>query len=246
MYLYFIPIVLMASKRKAWDAAITAAAKGRGKAGGGGSGGKKDRRRDTRRRVKAQRWIATSDSDDLKRKVEARLEALEESVVEDHAEEEEYCQEAGESHGRKAKKQTIKKLKAASIGGAGRSGGGLPKKYRVKPLAQVLLDDHAAHGGKSFQRASYVTAEGAPSRYQARRLCVVTGLLGRYRDVSSGLSFSTRSAQAQLRETPPPWLQLAGNAPYFEALRYIKSTSTGSEDGDAGVDQYPDEERSDL
>ena len=59
----------------------------------------------------------------------------------------------------------------------------------------------------------------------------VTGLIGRYKDPNSGLSFANASAGAQLKETPPPWLQLSGNAPYFEAMRFIKQAAA-ADDGD--------------
>jgi hypothetical protein len=68
----------MSKKRKAWDAAIQLVAAQTGSkidVPGKREGGK----RETRRRVNARRWIATSDVDDLRRKMEARLEALEEA-----------------------------------------------------------------------------------------------------------------------------------------------------------------------
>ena len=66
------------SKRKAWDQAIQQVA-----AQTGSKitvpGKLESEKRETRRRVNARRWIATSDVDDLRRKTEARLEALEEA-----------------------------------------------------------------------------------------------------------------------------------------------------------------------
>jgi hypothetical protein len=101
--------------------------------------------------------------------------------------------------------------------------------------------------------SSYTDAEGAPSTASARSICVVTGLIAKYRDPKSGLHYYNRSALNQLKETPPPWLQvftphmhekknththtavcshlfgyiltlrqLSGNAPYFEAIKYMK------------------------
>mmetsp|Transcript_28409 Transcript_28409/g.58129 ORF Transcript_28409/g.58129 Transcript_28409/m.58129 type:complete len:225 (+) Transcript_28409:127-801(+) len=222
----------MSNKRKAWDAAILTVAQEK-KVSVKASRG--DMRRDTRRRANARRWIATSDLDDLRLKVEARLEALEESTVEGVEDEEWDNEEEDESRGRKAKKQAAKKLKAGSCQVGGASGGGVvpAKKYRVKSLAQHLLDDHAARGGGISQRPCYATAEGAPPRVRTRSLCVVTGLIGRYRDVGSGLPFSSKKSQTQLKETPPPWLQLSGNAPYFEALRFIKAANAETSEGDS-------------
>ena len=69
---------LSMSKRKAWDQAIQQVA-----AQTGSKitvpGKRESEKRETRRRVNARRWIATSDVDDLRRKTEARLEALEEA-----------------------------------------------------------------------------------------------------------------------------------------------------------------------
>lgn len=68
----------MSKKRKAWDAAIQQVAAQTGSKIE--VPGKRDgEKRETRRRVNARRWIATSDVDDLRRKMEARLEALEEA-----------------------------------------------------------------------------------------------------------------------------------------------------------------------
>ena len=75
-------------------------------------------------------------------------------------------------------------------------------------------------------RGDRVRAEAAPSKTPGRRLCSVTGLLGKYRDPSSGLAYATHAAAEQLKDTPPPWLQLSGNAPYYEAVRIIKKEAT--------------------
>lgn len=221
-------------KRKAWDEAIKQVAK---EAGTRISSGKpKDSKRETRRRVNARRWIATSDTDDLRRKVEARLEALEEANTEgdfaeaddDEWQDEEAVESTGRKPGRKAKAKASKKIKASKSGsGSGREGSSkhdmteLSKRYRPRGLAQILLEEHASQPD-STQLPGYVRAESAPSRLPNRRLCSVTGLVGRYREPNSGLSFANLAASEQLKDTPPPWLQLSGNAPYFEAIRYIK------------------------
>mmetsp|Transcript_67470 Transcript_67470/g.152688 ORF Transcript_67470/g.152688 Transcript_67470/m.152688 type:complete len:226 (+) Transcript_67470:93-770(+) len=213
------------SKRKGWNETIQAMSKGapapKSKRDGGGS------KRDTRRRVNARRWIATSDSDDLRRKMEARLEFLEgqQAMGEDDEQQEEWQdEEEGESRGRKAKSKAARKIKKSSSGSMS-SSALTAKRFRVRPLSQVLLDDCAARGGSD---QPYVGAEGAPSRLPARRVCMVTGLPAPYKDPASGLPVASKSAQAQLKETPPPWLSLSGNAPYFEACRFIKSSAVAA------------------
>jgi hypothetical protein len=218
----------MATKRKAWDSAISSL----GAAAVGGGKREPKGKRETRRRVNARRWIATSDADDLRRKMEARLESLEgATALEDEAEDggdEWNDDEPGEGKGRKVKAKAAKKMKSSAPASAVSSTAALSKRYRARSLAQFLLDDHAAQGGGALDTPCYVSAEGAPSRSSAQHTCVMTGLPARYRDPSSGLSFANKSAQTQLKETPPPWLQSSGNAPYFEAVRFIRAAGATS------------------
>jgi len=101
----------------------------------------------------------------------------------------------------------------------------LKKRFRPRPLAQFLLEEHSTHRDAP-RLLPYVRAEAAPSKTPGRRLCSVTGLLGKYRDLSSGLAYATHAAAEQLKDTPPSWLQLSGNAPYYEAVRIIKKEAT--------------------
>lgn len=216
----------MATKRNAWDSAISSLVTS---AAGGGKREVKDKR-ETRRRVNARRWIATSDADDLRLKVEARLESLEGATgmedVADDGGDEWNDDEPVEGKGRKAKAKAAKKIKSRAPANISTSTSASSKRYRARPLSQFLLDDHAARGGGASEKPCYVSAEGAPSRFPVQHLCVITGLPAKYRDPSSGLSFANKSAQAQLKEIPPPWLKGAGNAPYFEAVRFIKAAKT--------------------
>ncbi len=63
----------------------------------------------------------------------------------------------------------------------------------------------------------------------------MTGLIGRYKDPNSGLSFANANACSQLKETPPPWLQLSGNAPYFEAMRFMRQAHKQGEQKSYGA-----------
>ena len=75
----------------------------------------------------------------------------------------------------------------------------LKKRFRPRPLAQFLLEEHATHK-ETPCLIPYVRAMAAPSKTPGRRLCAVTGVLGKYRDSSSGLAYSTHAAAEQLKE----------------------------------------------
>ena len=217
----------MSKKRKAWDEAIQAVASS---VSAPKKLGAPARSRETRRRVNSRRWIASSGEEDIRRKMEARLELMEEApdTIGDEVEEEEWNDEEQQDKdpdakkGRKAKNKAAKKIKSTSTTA---SAAVSAKGFRVRPLAQVLLDEGATVG------PSYASAEGGASRFPSRKICAVTGLVGTYRDPNSGLAFASRSAQAQLKETPPPWLHLSGNAPYFDAMRILREAMAASGGG---------------
>jgi hypothetical protein len=204
----------MSTKRKAWDRAIQQVAKETNAP----IKVKRDEKRETRR-LNARRWIATSDSDDLRRKVDARIESLDgitmRAEVED--DQDDWVDDA-EGLSKHKNKALPRKLKASldSQSQNGSSVAILMKRYRVRPLAQALLDDHSSEG------PSYASSDAAPSKFLVRSICIISGLPGRYEDPNSGLSFFGRSAQEQLKEAPPSWLQSSGNAPLFDALRLMK------------------------
>lgn len=214
----------MSKKRKAWDDAIKQVAL---EAGTKLPSKRKDSKRETRRRVNARRWIATSDQDDLQRKVECRLEALEETNYDEtnYEEEDEEWQDedAPVGRGRKAKAKAAKKLKRSGSGASGGASGlaEFNKRFPAKPLAHWLLEEHAARADAE-DLVGFIAAEAAPSKVPARRLCAMTGLVAKYCDPNANLGFATRSAGAQLKDTPPPWLHSSGNAPYFDAARMIR------------------------
>eukprot|EP00617_Octactis_speculum_P025149 CAMPEP_0185750270 /NCGR_PEP_ID=MMETSP1174-20130828/9035_1 /TAXON_ID=35687 /ORGANISM="Dictyocha speculum, Strain CCMP1381" /LENGTH=217 /DNA_ID=CAMNT_0028426759 /DNA_START=88 /DNA_END=741 /DNA_ORIENTATION=+ len=206
------------SKRKAWDDAIKQVAKEIGTDIGGNR--EETKKRETRRRVNARKWIATSDKDDLRRKVEARLEALEEAQEADFVGEEDdewQDEEQVESRGRKSKIKAVKKLKGSR---AASKKSDITKRFRPRSLAQVLLEEHGTVPGNRLP--PYISAEAGPSKRPSRSLCAVTGAIAKYRDPSSGLPFAGLSQISVLKDTPPPWLQLSGNAPYFESIRMIR------------------------
>jgi hypothetical protein len=202
-------------------------------------------------RKQARRWTAYSGAEDRQRKLDERLEALESSksyeddggaggddsdfdyeasrggASEDDEESEDYSE--GEGRGRskkggtaaaaakkrkrKAKKQAAQsKKKAKAADKAKAAGGGL---RRPTSLARLMLQDRSA---RSLQ---YANAAAAPSALPARHFCVVTGWLASTKDPDSGLHFAHQAAYDQIKDQPPPWVRLSGNAPHHEALRIV-------------------------
>ena len=68
----------------------------------------------------------------------------------------------------------------------------------------------------------YVSAAARPSKRPARKFCAVRGHLAKYKEPGSGLHFSSYRTFEQIKNQPPPWVRLSGEAPYHEALRLIQ------------------------
>jgi hypothetical protein len=72
---------------------------------------------------------------------------------------------------------------------------------------------------------AYLNAEARVPKTQQlprRKFCPVTGLVAVYTEPKSRIPYSSMRALEQIRERSPPWMTLAGNAGYMEAVKSIR------------------------
>ena len=73
----------------------------------------------------------------------------------------------------------------------------------------------------NWRALEYASAAAAPSALPPRHFCVVSGWIATTKDPDSGLHFANQAAYDQIKDQPPPWVRLSGNAPHHEALRIV-------------------------
>ena len=113
--------------------------------------------------------------------------------------------------------------------------GSLPKRLKPRSLANILLeevsrDDGVAHAWLDDEariapyRSNTTNDIGTPqlSQIPAKKFCPVTGMEGTYTEPKSGLPYANLKALEQVRERPPPWLNLGGSIAYHEAVKSIR------------------------
>jgi hypothetical protein len=123
---------------------------------------------------------------------------------------------------------------AGGGGGGGRSRGGasnsksaaaagvLPKRFKARSLATILLEEVNREDGVA--RAWLDTEARIPDDQQLprRKFCPVTGMEGLYTDPKTGIPFANLKALEQIRERAPPFFLLGGSLAYHEAVKSIR------------------------
>jgi len=110
------------------------------------------------------------------------------------------------------------------------------KRLRPRSLASILIEEAAHPDGVAFK---YLAAEARLSRapagqnskesgdklgcYPSPKFCPVTGLIGIYTDPKTRIPYATLEALEQIRERPPPWMNLGGSAAYYEACKSLRN-----------------------
>lgn len=114
--------------------------------------------------------------------------------------------------------------------------GSIPKRLKPRSLANILLeeasrDDGVAHAWLDGEariapnRSSKTNSiNGTPqlSQIPMKKYCSVTGMEGIYTEPKSGLPYANLKALEQVRERPPPWMNLGGSIAYHEAVKSIR------------------------
>lgn len=99
--------------------------------------------------------------------------------------------------------------------------GVLPKRFRPRSLASILVEEATREDGVARE---FLKAEARlPPQQQLppRKFCPVTGLEGIYTEPKSGIPYASLKALEQIRERPPPWMTLNGSAAFYEASKSI-------------------------
>jgi hypothetical protein len=113
----------------------------------------------------------------------------------------------------KKKKRRGASKKAAS--------GALPKRFKPRSLASILLEEVNREDGVT---RAWMESE-ARNKWQkvpSRKFCPVTGMEGIYTEPKSGMPYANLKALEQIRERPPPWMTLGGSVAYHEAVKSIR------------------------
>lgn len=153
----------------------------------------------------------------------------------------------------KRKRKRGKGSSTGAAGANKKAANAVPKYLKSRSLASILIEE-ASRGADSMAR-QYVDASVRSGRstttarenndtmnnnnaiqsttktitttnpYPSRKFCPVTGLLGEYIEPKSGIPYASLSALEQIRERPPPWMNLgsAGSASYWEAMKSLQN-----------------------
>ena len=113
--------------------------------------------------------------------------------------------------------------------------GSLPKRFKSRTVANILLEEVNRDDGVAYawledeariprNRSSKETKKKTTTslRLPARKFCPVTGMEGIYTEPKSGLPYANLKALEQVRERPPPWMNLGGSLAYHEAVKSIR------------------------
>lgn len=224
------------SQRKAWNEAMKNAAGGKNSIPGMH---KNSRNRSSRllRREKARKAVDLSTSSSATDIIVAyRIDALEGGVEnldleggeldEEFDELEEIEGESGNGGGKRKKKRGTGRRSIGRKRKAGNSVGGIPRRYKPRTLASILVEESSRSDGVLKQ---YLDAEARSKNqkvhYPPRKFCPVTGLFGIYTDSKSGIPYANLDALEHLRERSPPWLigLGGGSTIYHDALKSLRN-----------------------
>ena len=133
-------------------------------------------------------------------------------------------EESSSTRGKKRKRKA-----SASTKKKGAKGNALPKRFKARSLASILIEESTRPDGITQK---YLNAEAripkdkqGKGHYPRRHFCPVTGLEGIYCDPKSGIRYATVKALDQIRERAPPWVikSTQGTASYYEACKSLRN-----------------------
>jgi hypothetical protein len=114
------------------------------------------------------------------------------------------------------------KKKRGRRGAAKKSQSGvLPKRFKARSLASVLLEEVNRDDGVARAWLQNDARNRGP-QLPARKICPVSGMEGIYTEPKSGIPYANLKALEQIRERPPPWMTLGGSLAYHEAVKSIR------------------------
>lgn len=118
----------------------------------------------------------------------------------------------GEKKTKKRKRTSTKK---------GTTAGVLPKRFKARSVASVLLEEVNRDDGVARAWMGN-EARKKNQKVPVRKFCPVSGLEGIYTEPKSRIPYANLKALEQIQERPPPWMTLGGTAAYHEAVGSIR------------------------
>lgn len=103
--------------------------------------------------------------------------------------------------------------------------GVIPRRFLPRSLATILVEEANRDGGVAREFLEAEAHVKSTQQLPARKFCPVTGLEGIYREPRSNICYANLSALEQIRERPPPWLNLNGAVVFHEAVKSIRDDS---------------------
>ena len=207
----------VAAQRKAWNEAMRSAAGASALPPALQQGAQKrrsDRRKKQDRREKARKVLATGDPESREFMAAAWLDALEDISPSGQAAEDDDSYDELDEFDTEKKKRSRKPKKS--------SAGVLPKRFKVRSMAAVILEEINREDGVAKQWIDNEARAKPQQQLPVRKLCPVTGMEGIYTEPKSGISYANLQALEQIRERPPPWMTLGGAVAYHEAVKSIR------------------------
>ena len=169
-----------------------------------------DRKKKQDRREKARKTTAIGDKELL---AAAWMDALEDIAPSGPADDDDSYDELDELGDEKKRKRKRTKTKNEA--------GVLPKRFKPRPLASILLEEMSREDGVAKDWLNQ-EARDTTKKPVIRKMCPVTGLYGIYTEPKTRIPFANLKALEQIRERPPPWMTLSGSLAYHEAAASIR------------------------
>ena len=102
------------------------------------------------------------------------------------------------------------------------SAGVLPKRFKARSVASILLEEVNREDGVARQWLDSEARLKGRKQLPSRKFCPVTGMEGVYTEPKSGIPYANLQALEQIQERPPPWMLLSGTLAYHEAVKSIR------------------------
>eukprot|EP00980_Cylindrotheca_fusiformis_P018589 scaffold6159_cov207-Cylindrotheca_fusiformis.AAC.7 len=177
-------------------------------------------RRKKDRREKARKVQSLGDEESKEVLAAAWMDALEDIAPSGPAaDDDDSYDELEELEGEKKKRRRTSTKKAASAGV-------LPKRFKPRSLANVLLEEvNREDGVARAWLENEARRKDSDLPIPVRKFCPVSGLEGIYTEPKSRIPYANLKALEQIQERPPPWMTLSGTLAYHEAVASIRDES---------------------
>lgn len=173
-----------------------------------------DRRKKQDRREKARKTTAIGDKELLSA---AWMDALEDIAPSGPAAEDDDSYDELDE----LKDDKKRKRKRTSKTNKKKTAGVLPKRFKPRSLASILLEEMTREDGVAKDWLNN-EARDTTKMQVVKKMCPVTGMYGIYTEPKSRIPYANLKALEQIRERSPPWMTLGGTLAYHEAVTSIR------------------------